>query len=356
MCTLPPPSTISRRTPRAERSSLSQRMSTGWPPSTTVATGPSRARASATRGARAVDELLGVAGGEEVGARVELRPPGHGHLDRRRRAARGPPARPAAPASAPAAAGCRSGPWPRRPGSRRRWRGRRRRGRSRRRWTAAAARRRAVEVAVDRHAAAEQRVRAVSHGGSVRLRDRRGQRRGALGRAGRRRARGAMPRARTSGAREAGDQHHHAVDDGGGDALGGAQPGGGERPRRRALAWPPAADVGQHHRQQHEQRQRQQPRDGAVAPAVRAAIRKVAAWPARPRRRQHDAGPGPPGQQPVADVAGRRAAQPAPIASAAGRQRPASEHEAERPPDQRDARPAAWTSAPARAARAARPP
>ena len=50
VCTVPPPSTISRCTPRAPRSSLSRRISTGWPPSTTVATGPSRERASPTRG------------------------------------------------------------------------------------------------------------------------------------------------------------------------------------------------------------------------------------------------------------------------------------------------------------------
>ena len=41
--------------------------------------------------ARAVDELLGLAGGEEVGARVELRPAGHGDLHRRRREPAGRP-------------------------------------------------------------------------------------------------------------------------------------------------------------------------------------------------------------------------------------------------------------------------
>ena len=89
--------------------------------------------------ARAVDELLGVAGGEEVGARVELRPPRHGDLHRRRAPARGPSAPRGGSASAPAAAGCRSARSSRRPGSRRRRRGRRRPGRSRRRWTAAGA-------------------------------------------------------------------------------------------------------------------------------------------------------------------------------------------------------------------------
>ena len=38
VCTLPPPSTISRCTPRAPRSSLRRRILTRWPPSTTVAT------------------------------------------------------------------------------------------------------------------------------------------------------------------------------------------------------------------------------------------------------------------------------------------------------------------------------
>src|SRR5579859_917574 len=37
------------------------------------------------RGARAVDELVGVAGGEEVGAGVELGPAGHGYLERQGR-------------------------------------------------------------------------------------------------------------------------------------------------------------------------------------------------------------------------------------------------------------------------------
>ena len=50
MCTTPPPSTMSRSTPRSARSSLSRRIRTCRPPSTTVATGPSRARASDTRG------------------------------------------------------------------------------------------------------------------------------------------------------------------------------------------------------------------------------------------------------------------------------------------------------------------
>ena len=94
------------------------------------------------RRARAVDQLLGVAGGEEVRARVQLRPAGHGHLHRRGPKPTGQPAPPVAPASAPAAAGCRSGRWPRPPGSRRRRRARRRRGRGRPRWRAAAASRR----------------------------------------------------------------------------------------------------------------------------------------------------------------------------------------------------------------------
>ena len=177
MCTLPPPSTISRCTPRAPRSSLILRISTGWPPSTTVATGPSRARASATPRARAVDELLGVAGGEEVGARVQLHPLGHGHLDRRRREPAGGPL---------VAAGLRAHQQPRVvvPHG----------GRADQDRVAGGAhgvdpvevgvvgqrealRRRAAEVAVDRHAAAQQGVRAVSH---VRLRpageDRQGRR------------------------------------------------------------------------------------------------------------------------------------------------------------------------------------
>ena len=41
---------MSRPTPRSARSSQSPRIRTRWPPSTIVATGPSRASASATFG------------------------------------------------------------------------------------------------------------------------------------------------------------------------------------------------------------------------------------------------------------------------------------------------------------------
>ena len=91
MCTLPPPSTIRRshaaiREVRAEPAHLNGVAG--------VDHGGDRAEPLAgvadPRG-RAVDQLLGVAGGEEVGARVELRPPRHGDLHRRRREPAGRP-------------------------------------------------------------------------------------------------------------------------------------------------------------------------------------------------------------------------------------------------------------------------
>jgi hypothetical protein len=83
--TSPPPSTISRLTPRARRSSPIRHISIGRPPSTTVATAPSlRHGVGGT-----VDQLLGVTGDEEGGARVQLSATGDGHLDRGWRQAAG---------------------------------------------------------------------------------------------------------------------------------------------------------------------------------------------------------------------------------------------------------------------------
>ena len=113
--------------------------------------------------ARAVDELLGVAGGEEVGAGVELHALGHGDLDRRRREPSGRPLvaaglraheqpRVVVPHGACAhedrVAGGAHGVDPVEVGVV----GQRE-----------ALRHRAAEIAVDRHAAAQQRVRALRH-------------------------------------------------------------------------------------------------------------------------------------------------------------------------------------------------
>ena len=81
---------------------------------------PEPSRAWSDRGAGAVDDLLGVAGGEEPGATgPAARVPVTVTLIGDRRQPVGDPLRPAGPASGPAAAGCRGGPSPRRPGSRR---------------------------------------------------------------------------------------------------------------------------------------------------------------------------------------------------------------------------------------------
>ena len=131
VCTLPPPSTISRRTPRVaevlgELAHLD--------PLATVDDGrhgsEPRAGVDDAR-TRAVDELLGRAGGEEVGARVQFHAVGHGHLDRRRQAVPEPCAPRDGPGSARAAADCRCARCSLRPGSRRTRPAPRRRGRSR---------------------------------------------------------------------------------------------------------------------------------------------------------------------------------------------------------------------------------
>jgi hypothetical protein len=143
------------------------------------------------------------------------------------------------------------------------------------------ARRLVAEVAVERHAAAQQGVRAVS----IALPRRPGRR----------------PTATRRGARQAGDEHHHAVDDRGGDPERPRPGRRGERPRRHALARPPAADVGQRARR-------------ITSSARAAATRRV--HPRRPRgdqerdrvarddqrRRERDAGQ-PAREQPVAQVA-----------------------------------------------------
>ena len=137
----------------------------GWPPSTTVATAPSRRSRQRHRPARAVDELLAVAGGEEVAARVEAAALGDGDLHRGLRQPAHAGARRAAPASAPAAAGCRCAPSPRRPGSRRTRRGpASTRSRSASLDSTSRSLGGGVEVAVERDAAAQHRVRTLSHG------------------------------------------------------------------------------------------------------------------------------------------------------------------------------------------------
>ena len=164
VCTLPPPSTISRRTPRAPRSSVSLRI---WTRSATVDDGrhgsESRAGVNDAR-ARAVDELLGRAGGEEVGARVQLHPLGHGHLDRRRRQS---PSRP----RLAAVLGAHEQPRVVRAHGVRPHQDRVARGADRVDAVEVGVvgqlespRRRAAEIAVDRHATAQQDVRAVRHG------------------------------------------------------------------------------------------------------------------------------------------------------------------------------------------------
>ncbi len=82
-----------------------------------------------------------------------------------------------------------------------------------------------------------------------------------------------------------------------------------------------------------------------MAPAVRAAIRKVAAWPATTSA---DASampePRPPGEQPVADVAGRCAPDPRPPATDRRRVAPGPRARRRAPPRRPRSRPAAWTS------------
>ena len=124
------------------------------------------------------------------------------------------------------------------------------------------ARRRVADVAVDRHAAREQGVRAVTHpwllSGARPPATRAG--RAVRAAAWRRAPRERTPPPRTSGARQAGDEHHDAVGDRRRDALAGPEPRGGERPAGRALARPPAGDARQHHGRHREERERQQPR------------------------------------------------------------------------------------------------
>ena len=167
-----------------------------------------------------------------------------------------------------------------------------------------APRRRAAEIAVDRHAAAQQGVGAVRH---VRLPP------GAAVRSAPRPGTTEPCHHEDGGARQAGDEHHDAVDDGGGDPSLRTQAGRAERPCRHALARAPAADAGQHHGQHHEQRDRQHPRQwrgGARGPRGDQESDRVAGDDQR--RRERDAQPRPPGEQPVADVAGRCAPDPRP--------------------------------------------
>ena len=95
---------------------------------------------------------------------------------------------------------------------------------------------------------------------------------------------------------------------------------------------------------------------GAVAPAVRAAIRKVTAWP---QTTSADASAMPShalrGEEPVADVAGRCAADPRPRRPTATGSRPSHEHDARTSPPRPRSPPAALTSARATAARGERP-
>ena len=346
MCTLPPPSTISRCTPRSPRSSL---IAAHLHRLAAVDHGRHRAEPRAGVGhprARAVDELLGVAGGEEGGARVQLHPLGHGDLDRRRREPAGRPLlaahlraheqpRVVVPhgrrADQDRVAGGAHGVDPVEVGVV----GQRQ-----------APRRRAAEVAVDRHAAAEQGVRAVRH---LRLRPAAPRPGRATGAARRRRlgAGGDEPcHDEDGGARQAGDEHHDAVDDRGGDALL-RHPG---RPRRTTQAVAPSRGP--------------QP---ATLGSTMASITSSASGSIRDggavrsggargdqegdrvagddqRRGERDADPRPPREQPVADVAGHRAADARPPGRTATAARPRHEHDAERRHAEPRARPAAWTS------------
>ena len=151
-------------------------------------------------------------------------PAGHGDLDRRARQARGRPARPAGPRARTSSRGLslrtvaaptRIASQPARTASTR--------SKSASLDSTQPLLGRAVEVAVDRHAAAEQGVRTVSHARRLPGSGRPAAASGAV------RRRGSSPRCShattsTTAPGQARDEHHHAEDHGGGDALGRASP------------------------------------------------------------------------------------------------------------------------------------
>ena len=198
------------------------------------------------------------------------------------------------------------------------------------------ARRRIADVAVDRHAAREQGVGAVTHPW---LPPPHGHRD-----AGRRRfgpQRGSPPRNRCpredDGARQAGDEHHDAVGDRRRDALAGPEPRGGERPAGRALAWPPAGDARQHHGRHRQEGERQQPRHrrGGSRRARRDQERgRVAEHDERGGKRNRRHRPAHP--QDVAQIAADHAPGACRRRAAGTRPRPAREQDAGRRGDERD--------------------
>ena len=214
---------------------------------------------------------------------VQLRPSGHGHLDRRGPKPAGHPLLAVAPASAPAAAGCRCGRWPRRPGSRRRRRGRRRRGRGRRRWRAAAGSRwrcRGSRRSTCRSSAgcrdAQPQAGAFQAGRRRRRPDGRRPRRGPAG------ARRSQSTTSTPAPGRLATSTITPYTTAVATPWAAPSPAGAERPRRHALARPPPGDV---RAARPWPAARAAPAAAsapveALAPAVRAAIRKVAAWPA----------------------------------------------------------------------------
>ena len=317
MCTTPPPSTMSR--PDA---AVGEVLGEPAHPDAPAAVHDRRDRPEPGAGvahprARGVDELLGVAHGEEVRLRVEVRALRHRDLHRRRRA----PAR-----GALLAAGPRAHEQPRVVRAHRDPADHDRVARGAHLVDPIEvgvvgqreARRAVAEVAVERDAAAQHGVRAVRHrrlrssgGGS---RDRRP--------GPRRRPPAADPRRHEhDGARQAGDERHHAVGDRGGDPGGRAQAGGGEGPRRHAFARPPAPDVGQRAGEQHQQREREQRgRRRGHAGGVRGDQEGGRVAGDDQRRRERDGGPRGAGEHPVAQLAcdGAAPARPARRAAHAG--------------------------------------
>ena len=158
-------------------------------------------------------------------------------------------------------------------------------------------------------------------------------------------------------ARQARDEHHDAVDDGGGDAPVGAQAGRGERPcRSRPRAAPSRRCSAAPWRASRAAPAAASGTVGAATPAVRAAIRNVAAWPTTTTAEASAIA----GQRVRARAVRRGCRRPRRSGSAPGasdrRQvaARASEHDAERSRDEQRSRSAAWTSARATAGRGAR--
>ena len=166
-----------------------------------------------------------------------------------------------------------------------------------------APRRRAAEVAVDRHAAAQEGVRAVS----------------------RQCARGTHETTRHGSAGKAGDEHQDAVDDGGGDPSSAPSPAAPNAQAAAPSRGPQPPALGSTMASITSSASGSICDIGAVTPAVRAAIRKVAAWPQttsadasamppRPGEQRHEVG-----EQPRAG----RAPRPPRTTPADERRRPA---------------------------------